>query len=49
MANGKTLLKGSGITVKALEGLGVGVVFAYPGGPGAADLVSGSADDIITG
>jgi len=32
MANGKILLKGSEIAVKALEELGVGVVFAYPGG-----------------
>jgi len=32
MASGKVLLKGSEIAVKALEELGVGVVFAYPGG-----------------
>ena len=32
MANDKILLKGSEIAVKSLELLGVGVVFAYPGG-----------------
>ena len=32
MANDRVLLKGSEIAVKALENLGVGVVFAYPGG-----------------
>ena len=32
MAGDKIILKGSEIAVKALEELGVGVVFAYPGG-----------------